>query len=578
MASLVSKIINGNKYFYAVESARVDGKPRIVKQTYLGTLEKIVEANQRVKADGIDTPSNSEVLEFGAVSALMDVSERLGIRGIIDEVVGKRNQGLPVGDSLVIAAINRAVAPVSRKFFREKWFEKTVLPGCFPLANAQNLSSQAFWNSMSLVTSDHIRLIEDEIASRIIKYYNISTECLYFGNTNFITYFDSDNPSKIVKTGKSKEHGADLRIVGLSLMVSEDFNIPLFYETYPINMKDVEYLTEIIDRLKARCSKLLFNPDLTLVFDKGNNSSSNFEKLLEIDPFAFHFIGGLKLNQCKQLHNIPINKYVVLQGEQFRDSKAYRTTIEKYGQIFTAVITDNPELYKSQMRSIAILISKCNSEFDDLITKIGLKQQGKICECFKCSVDSINSKVTTILSREHMKEIFDYIISEEHNHISLTYKLNYDKLKYLQNSILGKTVLFTSRNNWTNEKIVSAYRSQHHVAATFKQMKDDKYVSLYQLRHYTDNKIIVHNFYCGLALTLLSVLNLEFFRVGHCLSMDSMLANLSESRQVINYYVKNKKIIKTYSLTKMPHVAKNYIDEYKLYKYSCNKRNVDKIK
>jgi transposase len=567
MASLVSKLINGHKYFYAVESARVNGKPRIVKQTYLGTLEKIVEANQLFKTDGIETPSYSEVLEFGAVSALMDVSERLGIRGIIDEVVGKRNQGLPVGDSLVLAAINRAVAPVSKKAFCEKWFEKTVLPDCFPLANTQNLSSQGFWNNRSLVTLDHIRLIEDEIASRIIQHYNISTECLYFDNTNFITYFDSDNPSQIAKRGKSKEHRADLRIVGLSLMVSEDFNIPLFHETYPGNMNDAKHFTEIIGRLKERCSKLHLNPDITLVFDKGNNSSSNFEKLLESDPFAFHFVGGLKLIQCKQLQNIPINEYINLQGEQFRDTKVYRATIEEYGKTFTALITDNPELYRTQMRSIEIIISKCISEFNDLISKIELKQQGKLRGCFKCSVDSINSKVKTILSREHMKEIFDFKILGEQNHISLSYRLNDDKLKYLQNSILGKNVLFTSRNNWTNEKIVSAYRSQYHVEASFKQMKDDKYVSFYPLRHFTDNKIIVHAFYCVLALTLSCVLNLEFYRLGHSLSIDSMLANLSESRQVINYYVKNKKVIKTYSLSTMSHVAKNYIDEYKLYKY-----------
>ena len=41
MASLVAKKKANKLYYYVVESARVDGKPRIVHQTYLGTAEKV---------------------------------------------------------------------------------------------------------------------------------------------------------------------------------------------------------------------------------------------------------------------------------------------------------------------------------------------------------------------------------------------------------------------------------------------------------------------------------------------------------------------------------------------------------
>ena len=40
MASLVKKMVKGHAYYYLVESGRVNGKPRIVRQQYLGTLEK----------------------------------------------------------------------------------------------------------------------------------------------------------------------------------------------------------------------------------------------------------------------------------------------------------------------------------------------------------------------------------------------------------------------------------------------------------------------------------------------------------------------------------------------------------
>ncbi len=41
VASIVGKRVSGKTYYYLVESARVDGKPRIVSQQYLGSAEEI---------------------------------------------------------------------------------------------------------------------------------------------------------------------------------------------------------------------------------------------------------------------------------------------------------------------------------------------------------------------------------------------------------------------------------------------------------------------------------------------------------------------------------------------------------
>ena len=43
MASVIAKKKGNKLYYYVVESARVGGKPRIVRQTYLGTAEKLAE-------------------------------------------------------------------------------------------------------------------------------------------------------------------------------------------------------------------------------------------------------------------------------------------------------------------------------------------------------------------------------------------------------------------------------------------------------------------------------------------------------------------------------------------------------
>jgi hypothetical protein len=231
MTALVSKKIKGNTYYYAVESARVEGKPRIVQQIYLGKIDSLVEARKRMTQAPVEgEPTHGKILEFGAVTALLDVAERLDVRKIIDKHAGKRARGLAVGDQILLAAINRAVEPKSKNEFFDGWFSRTVLPKTFPLANAKNMSSQGFWNNMSTLSEEKIKLIEEEITLNAIQKYDIPINCLLFDNTNFFTYIDTDNKCVLAKRGKSKEHRSDLKIIGLSLLASN-------YQIYHYFMK-----------------------------------------------------------------------------------------------------------------------------------------------------------------------------------------------------------------------------------------------------------------------------------------------------------------------------------------------------
>ncbi|MCL5780465.1 MAG: hypothetical protein M1119_06030, partial [Firmicutes bacterium] len=50
---------------------------------------------------------------------------------------------------------------------------------------------------------------------------------------------------KLPQRGHSKEKRSDLKIVGLAMMVTPDFNVPLFHEVYPGN----DYTTLISTRI-----------------------------------------------------------------------------------------------------------------------------------------------------------------------------------------------------------------------------------------------------------------------------------------------------------------------------------------
>ncbi|MCR4441657.1 MAG: transposase, partial [Peptococcaceae bacterium] len=68
MGTIISKKKKNQLYYYYVESARIDGKPRVVYQKYLGRAERIVQAFD--KEGGFGNPKYSLVHEFGGVCAL----------------------------------------------------------------------------------------------------------------------------------------------------------------------------------------------------------------------------------------------------------------------------------------------------------------------------------------------------------------------------------------------------------------------------------------------------------------------------------------------------------------------------
>ena len=88
----------------------------------------------------------------------------------------------------------------------------------------------------------------------------------------------------------------------------------------------------------------------------------------------------------------------------------------------------------------------------------------------------------------------------------LSYRVDEAAWQHLQHTLLGKNILFTDQDTWSDEEIVRAYRGQSHIEEAFKRMKSPHFVSWRPLHHWTDQKIRVHAFYCVLALPLSSLL------------------------------------------------------------------------
>src|SRR5665811_2487204 len=121
MASLYRKVINGKPYFYLREMARVDGKPKMVSERYLGSAADIVAAMDRAETGMV--PERTRHLRFGDVAAVWSLLTDLGVAEVIDDVIGARRSdaGASVGTYLALAALGRLVAPRSKKAFVDWW-------------------------------------------------------------------------------------------------------------------------------------------------------------------------------------------------------------------------------------------------------------------------------------------------------------------------------------------------------------------------------------------------------------------------------------------------------------------------
>jgi transposase len=530
MASLTKKTIRGNTYYYARECRRVNGKPKIVWQKYLGRPEDIIAAMTQEPAAAAPSPiQEALVTEFGAVVALYDLAQRLALVDHIDRHVPKRGSGPSVGTYLLVATLNRCVAPCS-KASMAGWFEGTALRRLLDV-EVRQLSSQRFWDNMDRVSEATIAAIERDVTRQLVGEFDLDLRRVLFDATNFFTFIDTFNErSTLAQRGKSKEGRQALRIVGLALLVSADFHIPLLHRTYAGNQPDAPTFASLTSELVARYRDLVQGAEhVTLVFDKGNNSKDNLEALA---ASPYHFIGSLVPTQHPDLLRVPKRHFRSLARAGLPGVRAYRTTQEVFGVPRTVLVTYNENLFVAQSQTLLREIAKRQQHLRELQYQLQRHRAGKVRGGQAPTLAGTKNKVQAWLRARHMKDLFRVRIVERRGLPELTYRFDHRAWENLQKTLLGKTLLFTDNDSWSDAEIVRGYRSQHHVEAAFRCLKDPHYISLRPQHHWTDQKIEVHVFCCVLALMLCSLLQRELHRRGIDRSIRSLLKDLSSIREI----------------------------------------------
>jgi len=527
MASIIKKVKKGRPYYYAVESARVNGKPRIVWQKYLGTVDAIVaRATDARPAE----PSEAVIFELGGVAALLGIAQRLNLTELIDEVVPKREQGPSVGQYMVLAALNRALSPCSKMAIGD-WYEGTVLRRLWGHPKAA-FSSQRFWDHMGMVSEEAIGEVEERLLERISSEFGLDPSLLLYDTTNFFTFMATTNDrAGLPQRGHSKAKRHDLRQVGLALMVTKDYRVPLLHKVYEGNVPDVTLFPEISSDLIDRYKKLTGRADeATLVFDKGNVSDDAMENLIARKA---HFAGALPASRFPELLAVPDAEFADLEG--MPGSRAYATTERIWGCDCQVVVVYSESFFTKQLAGVTNNLAKCQNRLRDLERSLARWREGSP-RGRKPTVAGARKKVKEILIPQFMGQLFLIEVEEEGGIPRLRYSVDHEALRRLADERLGKTLLVTDHADWSAGQLAEAYRSLTSIEETFRNMKNVHFLSWDPAYHWTDQKIRVHAFYCVLALTLATLAAKVASEAGIDMTLPALLKELSSIREVALIY------------------------------------------
>lgn len=528
MATIQSKVTNGHKYWYIVESRRVNGKPRPIVLEYLGKAENLLRRLQQGIGEKLKVKSHSH----GAVVALLDVSRKLDVVATINRHIHSRRAYRPdkplrnnitAGATLLLAAVGRVCMPTSKR----GWWSWAQTSSCDYLlrVSLSKLDSQHFWDMMDCLPEDAIEKIELDLLRNLQQRYHLDDDTLFYDTTNFYTFIDTENTRcDIAQRGRNKQKRHDLRQGGLALVVTRKDFIPVFHHTYKGNMNDSTVFRQVVGRIKRRM--LALNMDLekhTLVFDRGCNSKEN---LARVDRLKLHYVGALSPSHHMGLVQDAEANFTPTTVDDISLS-LYRDKRIIWEEERTVVVFISKKLKAGQLRGIYQALKKRKQALSKMQRSLANPRTKKRTH------KQLAEKIDNVLEGQFMEGLLSYELTElDNGRFSLTYRINKKKLDQLEDT-LGFRILMTDRHAWSSEEIVAAFYGQSTVEQAFKNIKNPYHLAVTPEFHWTDQKIRVHYFSCVLGYLLAALVWREVrMKAGFTGTLDTLLDTLNNIRLV----------------------------------------------
>jgi transposase len=526
MTSLIKKKKANTIYYYVVESARVDGKPRIVHQTYLGTAESVARLVQDRTAP---VPLSATTVEFGLPGALWLAAEKSGVFALLQSLWPKPRSGPSPAHYLLLAAIHRICQPGPKTEVAD-WYRNSILSSLWGFA-PERFRSQDFWDCFdSIATGESLpagkRDELEEAQLRLLGLWKekqlVTRRLLAYDTTNFYTYIASNNQrNSLAQRGHNKQGRHNLRQVGLSYVLDGDNGLSLCHHLYRGNVADAEEFPEALHRIVTLLERNQIAPDtVTLVLDKGSAALAN---TLELEQAGVGWISALPWTQAPV--EFRSSRQLTPLSSQEPGVSAAAETMVVHGKEYRCVVKYSAPFAGEQLHSLTTSLSKAMQSMRRLARELATSAAS-------FTERGLHSRIARWLSPQFVGELIGYTLEQREGRWHLQFDFDHQALERLMAQRLGRTVLLTNRFDWTAEQVITAYSGQQPIEQVFRGLKDGDWLGWGPMYHWTDQKIRVHAFYCMLGISLLQYVRRQAVEAWPGLSTEELLEQL---RQIQKY-------------------------------------------
>ncbi len=532
MAHFHIKKKKGRPYLYVREMARIDGKPKVVSQIYIGSPEKVAAMTEGQSQSLKDL----KVEEFGALWLANQIDQDIDLCDIVDTIVPKadREKGPSIGEYILYCVLNRMVEAVSKNKLSQ-WYQRTAIQQIRPV-DLNELTSKRYWEKWDRISENALEQISQTFFKRLWAVESPEADCLLFDTTNYYTFMASQTPSDLARRGKNKSGRHHLRQVGLGLLVARGSKLPVYYSTYPGNVHDSKHFESIMDEMfGVVCGLNKTKERLTVVIDKGMNSDDNYSWIDEHS--RMHFITTYSTYFAQDLATTPLEKFEIadttknkqlLKEEGHEECLlAYRTKGVFWGKERAVVVTYYPRTARKKSYTFQSKLEAIRQEL--LVMRAKVREDAPHWK----NVDSIKDRYLRLCERMHMSsELFSLKFEATANGLSMSFRKDPYKVDRHQ-SMFGKNIIITDNTDWTTGDIVEASLDRWQVEDRFRQSKDSDLVGTLPIRHWTDSKIRCHLFTCVVAMTYLRRIELKLRKQGIKRSADDVMEDMKKLHSVL---------------------------------------------
>ncbi|MBU2645540.1 IS1634 family transposase [bacterium] len=534
MAHFHTKIKKGRPYLYVREIARVDGKPKVISQVYIGSPERVAS----LVSGKATIEEQLKVESFGALWLAEQMDKEFDLAGIIDSIIPRNNRekGPSIGEYFLYAVFNRMVEAVSKNRLI-RWYKQTAIQQVRPV-DIEELTSKKYWDKWDRVREDDLQKVAKCFFEKLWQLVSPKEECLLFDTTNYYTFMDSTTSSELAQRGKSKEGRSNLRQIGLGLLVERGSRLPLYYTVYPGNLHDSHHFEQIMDEMFAVATGITdTDKPLTVVVDKGMNSEDNFTWIDQHEQL--HFITTYSPYFAEDLAQIPLSsfEYVDTKANRRRVAEdkdddcmlAHRTEREFWGKKRTVVVTYNPITARKKGYVLDNKLAQLKSEL--LIMRDKVKQDLPKWR----DPAAVEKRVERLCKQLHLpKDAYQLSFTPTAAGLSLSIRKNATAVSNKRNSF-GRNIIITDNHHWSTSDIIETSLDRWQIEERFRQSKDDDLVGVQPFRHWTDSKIRCHLFTCVVAMTYLRLLEMKLKSADINRTADDVMDDMRHLHSVLSF-------------------------------------------